>query len=68
MNAVAPGFIETGMTAVVPEKVLDFMKDKTPLRKLGKPEDIASAYLYLASDDANYVNGTILSVDGGLVI
>ena len=68
VNAVAPGFIETGMTAAVPQKVLDFMKDKTPLRKLGKPEDIANAYLYLASDDANYVNGTILSVDGGLVI
>lgn len=68
VNAVAPGFIETGMTAAVPSKVLDFMKDKTPLRKLGKPEDIASAYLYLASDDAGYVNGSILSVDGGLVI
>ena len=68
VNAVAPGFIETGMTAVVPQKVLDFMKDKTPLRRLGKPEDIASAYLFLASDDANYINGTILSVDGGLVL
>lgn len=68
VNAVAPGFIETGMTAAVPNKVLDFMKDKTPLRKLGKPEDIASAYLYLASDEANYVNGAILSVDGGLVV
>lgn len=68
VNAVAPGFIETGMTAAVPKKVLDFMKEKTPLRRLGKPEDIAAAYLYLASDDAGYVNGTILSVDGGLVI
>ncbi len=68
VNAVAPGFIETGMTAVVPQKVLDIMKDKTPLRRLGKPEDIASAYLYLASDDANYINGTVLSVDGGLVV
>jgi 3-oxoacyl-[acyl-carrier protein] reductase len=68
VNAVAPGFIETGMTAAVPQKVLDFMKDKTPLRKLGKPQDIAAAYLFLASDEANYINGTILSVDGGLVI
>lgn len=68
VNAVAPGFIETGMTAAVPQKVLDFMKDKTPLKRLGKPEDIAAAYLFLASDDANYINGTILSVDGGLVI
>jgi 3-oxoacyl-[acyl-carrier protein] reductase len=48
--------------------VLQFMKEKTPLRKLGKPEDIAAAYLFLASDKANYINGTILSVDGGLVI
>lgn len=68
VNAVAPGFIETGMTAKVPQKVLDLMKDKTPLKKLGKPEDIAAAYLFLASDDANYINGTILSVDGGLVL
>jgi 3-oxoacyl-[acyl-carrier protein] reductase len=68
VNAVAPGFIETGMTAAVPEKVLNFMKEKTPLRKLGKPDDIASAYLFLASDNANYINGAILSVDGGLVI
>ena len=68
VNAVAPGFIETGMTAAVPDKVLQFMKEKTPLRKLGKPEDIAAAYVFLASDKANYINGTILSVDGGLVI
>jgi 3-oxoacyl-[acyl-carrier protein] reductase len=68
VNAVAPGFIETGMTAAVPQKVLTLMKEKTPLKKLGKPEDIASAYLFLASDDANYINGTVLSVDGGLVI
>ncbi|PFO01434.1 3-oxoacyl-ACP reductase [Bacillus sp. AFS076308] len=68
VNAVAPGFIETGMTAAVPDKVLNYMKDKTPLKKLGKPEDIAAAYLFLASDDAKYINGTVLSVDGGLVI
>ncbi len=68
VNAVAPGFIETGMTAAVPDKVLQIMKEKTPLKKLGKPEDIASAYLFLASDKANYINGAILSVDGGLVI
>jgi 3-oxoacyl-[acyl-carrier protein] reductase len=68
VNAVAPGFIETGMTAAVPDKVLQFMKEKTPLKKLGKPEDIAAAYLFLASEKASYINGTILSVDGGLVI
>ena len=68
VNAVAPGFIETDMTAEVPERILDLMKEKTPLKKLGKPNDIASAYLFLASDDANYINGAILSVDGGLVV
>ncbi|WP_256358363.1 3-oxoacyl-ACP reductase FabG [Bacillus sp. sid0103] len=68
VNAVAPGFIETGMTAAVPDKVLQMMKEKTPLKKLGKPEDIAAAYVFLASDKASYINGTILSVDGGLVI
>ena len=68
VNAVAPGFIETGMVAEVPKKILDIMKEKTPLKKLGKPIDIASAYLFLASDDANYINGAILSVDGGLVV
>jgi 3-oxoacyl-[acyl-carrier protein] reductase len=44
------------------------MKEKTPLRKLGEPRDVANAYLFLASDDAKYVNGAVLSVDGGLVI
>ncbi|HYK74380.1 MAG TPA: 3-oxoacyl-ACP reductase FabG [Pseudoneobacillus sp.] len=68
VNAVAPGFVVTDMTAKVPQKILDMMEAKTPLRKLGRPEDIAAAYLFLASDDANFINGTILSVDGGLVI
>lgn len=68
VNAVAPGFVETDMVNDVPKKILDIMKEKTPLRKLGKPEDIAAAYLFLASDDASYINGAILSVDGGLVI
>ena len=67
VNAVAPGFIATDMTATIPQKLLDVMEYKTPLKKLGKPEDIAAAYLYLASDDANFVTGTILNVDGGLV-
>ncbi|MGO4888519.1 3-oxoacyl-ACP reductase FabG [Anaerobacillus sp. MEB173] len=68
VNAVAPGFIETGMTAKVPAKVLDKMKEKVPLKRLGKPRDIANAYLYLASDEADYVNGTVLHVDGGIVL
>ena len=68
VNAVAPGFIETGMTAAVPNKVLDFMKDKTPLRSLGNRKTLHQLIYYLASDEANYVNGAILSVDGGLVV
>jgi 3-oxoacyl-[acyl-carrier protein] reductase len=58
----------TSMMDTVPEKILDSLKEKTPLKRLGQPEDIAYAYLYLASDEAAYVNGEILSVDGGLVI
>lgn len=67
-NAVAPGFIMTDMTAVVPGKVLDIMKAKTPLGRLGTAEDIAKAYLFLASDQASYINGAIIPVDGGLVL
>lgn len=68
VNAVAPGFITTPMTAAVPDKILEMMKEKTPLRMLGEPKDVAYAYLYLASDEAKMVNGAVLSVDGGLVI
>ena len=67
-NAVAPGFIMTEMTAKMPEKVLDMMKEKTPVGRLGTPEDIAKAYLFLASDDADFITGQVLGVDGGLVI
>ncbi|NWQ39083.1 3-oxoacyl-ACP reductase FabG [Bacillus sp. EB106-08-02-XG196] len=68
VNAVAPGFIETGMTAKVPEKVLDQMKQMVPLARLGKPEEIANAYLFLASDESNYINGAVLHVDGGIMM
>jgi 3-oxoacyl-[acyl-carrier protein] reductase len=68
VNAVAPGFIETGMTAKVPEKVMSQMLQMVPLARLGKPEDIANAYLFLASDESNYVNGTVLHVDGGIMM
>jgi 3-oxoacyl-[acyl-carrier protein] reductase len=68
VNAVAPGFIVTPMTSNVPEKILEVMKEKTPLHRLGGTKDVAYAYLYLASDEANFVNGAVLSVDGGLVI
>jgi 3-oxoacyl-[acyl-carrier protein] reductase len=67
VNAVAPGFIFTAMTRNMPEKVLDRMRAGTPLRRLGEPADIANAYLWLASDAASFVHGTVLSVDGGVV-
>jgi 3-oxoacyl-[acyl-carrier protein] reductase len=68
VNAVAPGFTVTPMTSRVPEKILEIMKEKTPLHRLGEPADIAQAYLYLASDEARFVNGAVLCVDGGLTI
>ena len=68
VNAVAPGFIATDMIATIPEKVIDQMKSRTPLRRLGTPEDIASAYLFLASDEASFISGTVLSVDGAVTI
>lgn len=68
VNAVAPGFIYTPMTAKVPEKILEMMKEKTPLKRLGRPDDVGYALLYLASDEASFINGAVISVDGGLVI
>lgn len=68
VNAVAPGFIATEMVAKMPEQLLSSMRDKTPLGRLGKPEEIAAAYAFLASDEASFVNGAVLSVDGGVVI
>ncbi|MBF0410818.1 MAG: 3-oxoacyl-[acyl-carrier-protein] reductase [Candidatus Riflebacteria bacterium] len=68
VNAVAPGFINTEMTSKIPEKVLTMMQEKTPLQRLGLPEDIARAYLFLASDDSSFITGQVLSVDGGLVL
>jgi 3-oxoacyl-[acyl-carrier protein] reductase len=68
VNAVAPGFIATDMVKTIPEAVLKSLEEKTPLGRLGLPSDIANAYLFLSSDEAGYVNGTVLSVDGGLVL
>jgi 3-oxoacyl-[acyl-carrier protein] reductase len=68
VNVVAPGFIATEMTASMPEKILDAMKGHTPLGRLGQPEDIASAYAFLASDEAAFISGAVLRVDGGLVV
>jgi 3-oxoacyl-[acyl-carrier protein] reductase len=67
VNAVAPGFISTEMVKAMPQKVLDGMAAHTPLGKMGEPEDIANAYVWLASDAAKFVHGAVLSVDGGLV-
>ena len=68
VNAVAPGFMITDMLATIPEKVLDSLRSRTPLGRLGQPEDIAAAYLFLASDEAGYVSGTVLSVDGAITL
>lgn len=68
VNAVTPGFIHTPMTAKVPEKILEMMKEKTPLKRLGQPKDVAYILLFLASDEASFINGAIIPVDGGLII
>ncbi|MBM7659830.1 3-oxoacyl-[acyl-carrier protein] reductase [Bacillus mesophilus] len=68
VNAVAPGFTETNMVAAVPDKVIQQMLAMVPLQRLGKPEDIAKAYLYLSSSDSDYVTGTVLNVDGGIMM
>jgi 3-oxoacyl-[acyl-carrier protein] reductase len=68
VNAVAPGYIGTEMVKQMPEKILDVMVSHTPLGRLGKPEEIAEAYCWLASDGASFITGTVLSVDGGVVV
>lgn len=68
VNAVAPGFIATEMVAKMPEKVIQMMEEKTPLGRLGTPEDIAAAFYFLAGPDASFINGAVLSVDGGVVV
>ncbi len=66
VNAVAPGFITTDMTKDLPENVMQMMIDKVPLKRMGTAQEVANAYLWLASDEASYVNGTVISVDGGV--
>ena len=68
VNAVAPGFIETDMTTAVRNAASDKIKDAIPCRRFGKPEDIAAAVLFLATDDASYITGQVLKVDGGLTL
>lgn len=67
VNAIAPGFIATEMVASMPEKIINMMKEKTPVGRLGTPEEIANGYLFLASDEASFINGTVLSIDGGVI-
>lgn len=68
VNCVAPGFIATEMVSAMPENVIESMKAKVPVARLGEPKEIASAYAYLASDEAAYINGATLSVDGGMTV
>ncbi|HBE87828.1 MAG TPA: 3-oxoacyl-ACP reductase [Elusimicrobia bacterium] len=68
VNAVAPGYTMTEMLETVPEKILTAISEKTPLKRLGKPEDIANAYYFLANEESAFVTGQVISVDGGLVI
>jgi 3-oxoacyl-[acyl-carrier protein] reductase len=67
VNTVAPGIIATDMVKSIPEKILQSMLDHTPLGRMGQPEDIANAYVWLASDAASFITGAVLSVDGGVV-
>jgi 3-oxoacyl-[acyl-carrier protein] reductase len=66
VNAVAPGFIETPMTDVLPDKVKDELKTRIPLGRMGSPRDVAAAIVFLASDEAAYITGHVLNVNGGM--
>lgn len=68
VNAVAPGYIDTDMTHVLPEKTKEAILGSIPLKKMGKPEDVAEAVAFLASDSASYITGHVLNVDGGMVM
>lgn len=68
VNAIAPGFIDTDMTKAIPEQVRATLLEHIPLGRPGRPEEVAQAYLFLASEEAGYINGAVLNVDGGLVL
>lgn len=67
-NAVCPGFIATDILSAMPEKVIQGMEDKVPMRRLGKPEEVANLYAFLASDEASYINGAAIEITGGLTL
>ncbi len=68
VNAVAPGFVQTPILATVPEKVLEQMRSQVPLGRLAEPAEIANVYAFLASDEASYINGTVIEVSGGMTV
>jgi 3-oxoacyl-[acyl-carrier protein] reductase len=68
VNAVAPGFIETDMTAILGTDFMGELIQRTPVRRVGLPQDIANAYLFLASEKASFITGTCINVDGGLTL
>ncbi|MFN4217899.1 MAG: 3-oxoacyl-ACP reductase FabG [Candidatus Bipolaricaulia bacterium] len=68
VNAVCPGFIATEMIKSVPEKILAAMQEKVPLGRLGEPREVAQLFLFLASDESNYINGAVISIDGGITV
>jgi 3-oxoacyl-[acyl-carrier protein] reductase len=68
VNAVAPGFVDTPILATVPDKVLAQMRSQVPLGRLARPEEIANVYAFLASDEASYINGTVIEVSGGMSV
>jgi 3-oxoacyl-[acyl-carrier protein] reductase len=68
VNAVAPGFIDTPILSTIPDDVLAKMREQVPLRRLGKPEEVANLYAFLASDEASYINGAVIEVSGGMTL
>lgn len=67
-NAICPGFIATSILTTIPDKVLKALEEKVPMGRLGKPEEVANTFAWLASDEASYINGAVIEVSGGLTI
>ena len=67
-NAICPGFISTSILTTIPEKVLQALEEKVPMGRLGRPEEVANTFAWLASDEASYINGAVIEVSGGLTI